>query len=248
MRVSTVASLHRYPTIERDRFLYLMGRDPANYIEWIEQFTSRTVSWLSWGTPRPAQVLRHTTFGLLQTISPSGALPNIVNALRHVPFWLSPWKKKERRRHELEKRLFRANVKYVVENVEKNQGRPSFLRTFVEEKLAAEEAKRKGNKDGTIAALKWVSDQDEAMHVVGLMAIAGALTIGSPIQSFILAMCHYPEWQRKLQAELDEKLGGRCPEQDDRDKLPLLRAVVKEVIRWRPPVPTGEWSLLSRLF
>jgi cytochrome P450 len=77
------------------------------------------------------------------------------------------------------------------------------------------------------------------MHVVGLMAIAGALTIGSPIQSFLLAMCHYPEWQQRLQAEVDGVLAGRCPQWEDRARMPLLRAVVKEVIRWRPPVPTG---------
>ncbi|KAL2270590.1 hypothetical protein VTJ83DRAFT_2774 [Remersonia thermophila] len=260
MHVSASASLHSYPTLERDRFLYLMARDPASYVEWIEQFTSRTVSWLSWGTPRPAQILRHTTFGLLETISPSGALPNVIGALRHLPAWLSPWQQKERKRHEMEDRLFRANAEYVARDAEKRRGAPSFLRTYVEEKLARQGAEQAGTqeiRDGvggggggaTVSARKEVGDLDEARHVVGLMAIAGALTIGSPIQSFLLAMCHYPEWQRKLQEELDGVLGGRCPEWEDREKLPLLRAVVKEVIRWRPPVPTGatihplEWGI-----
>jgi cytochrome P450 len=80
----------------------------------------------------------------------------------------------------------------------------------------------------------------DATHVVGIMAIAGALTIGSPIQSYMLAMCHYPQWQVRLQQEIDGALGGRCPEWQDRERLPLLRAVVKEVMRWRPPVPTGK--------
>jgi cytochrome P450 len=72
-----------------------------------------------------------------------------------------------------------------------------------------------------------------------MMAIAGALTIGSPLQSYILAMCHYPEWQVKIREEVEQVCGGRCPEWEDRQNLPTLRAVVKEIVRWRPPVPTG---------
>jgi len=60
------------------------------------------------------------------------------------------------------------------------------------------------------------------------------------LQSYMLAMLHHPEWQSRLQAEIDTVCGGRCPCWEDRERLPLLRAVVKEVIRWRPPVPTGE--------
>ena len=116
-----------------------------------------------------------------------------------------------------------------------DRAEPSFIRTFFEEQQDSNSPKN-ASKDEAEKA----QEADEAMHVVGLMAIAGALTIGSPIQSYILAMCHYPEWQAKLQEEIDTQLeDGRCPMWEDREKLPLLRAVVKEVIRWRPPVPTG---------
>ena len=229
MHASSLVDLHSYPTLERDRFLYLLYQDPSNYIEWIEQFTSRAVSRLCWGTARPSQVLRHTTFGLLETISPSGALPNIVSFLRHVPAALSPWKKKERTRHQLEDRLFHANIGFVEQSMASDRADPSFIHTFLKSKGSTDDKER----------TKW-GETGEAMHVVGLMAIAGALTIGSPIQSYLLAMCHYPEWQRAMQEEIDLMLEGRCPQWEDREKLPLLRAVVKEVIRWRPPVPTGE--------
>ncbi|KAK4135237.1 cytochrome P450 [Trichocladium antarcticum] len=228
MHTSSLADLHAYPTLERDRFLYLLYQDPDNYIEWIEQFTSRAVSRLCWGTARPSQILRHTTLGLLETISPSGALPNVASFLRHLPAALSPWKRKERARHALEDRLFHANIGFVEESMARERADPSFIHTFLRSKGSADDRER----------ARW-GDAAEAMHVVGLMAIAGALTIGSPIQSYLLAMCHYPDQQRALQDEIDGVLGGRCPQWEDREKLPLLRAVVKEVIRWRPPVPTG---------
>lgn len=229
MATSAQHSLHGYPTLERDRFLANMLSDGGvGYIEWIEQFTSRTVSRLSWGSPHPAKLLRKTTFGLLETISPSGALPNVISWLRHVPAVISPWKKKEYARHALEAQLFDENVRFVEHA--STTANPSFVKTFLDEK-----EREKGSEKQ-----KWEgSDRKEAMYTVGLMAIAGALTIGSPIQSYLLAMCHYPEWQVKLQDEIERECGGKCPEWEDREKLPMLRAVMKEVMRWRPPVPTG---------
>ncbi|KAJ4399018.1 hypothetical protein N0V85_006137 [Neurospora sp. IMI 360204] len=262
MHTSALASLHDYPTLERNRFLYLLSQSPEDYIEYIEQFTSRTISRLSWGSAHPAQILRHTTFGLLETISPSGALPNVISFLRHLPLALSPWQKKEKARHDLEDKQFRSNIGFVRRMMDVGRAEPSFIRTFLEERQQQGQSQGQGGDGGggvSSSSKKSIisasdtdeeekakekeaeaeADVDEAMHVVGLMAIAGALTIGSPIQSYILAMCHYPEWQARLQEEIDTKLAGRCPMWEDREKLPLLRAVVKEVIRWRPPVPTG---------
>ncbi|OTA60842.1 cytochrome P450 [Hypoxylon sp. EC38] len=227
MSVSAKGLLHDYPTKERDRFLYLLSQDPSQYREYIEQFTSRTVSRISWGSPHPAQLLRVTTFGLLETISPSGALPNVISWLMHLPAFISPWKQKENARHELEAGLLKGSVQYVHDRIDEGNAEPSFIRTFINT------LSNQGEKSD-----RW-GNEAEATYVVGQMAIAGALTIGSPIQSFLLAMLHYPDWQKKLQQEIDTVCEGRCPEWEDREKLPLLRAVVKETIRWRPPVPTG---------
>ncbi|KAF3006228.1 hypothetical protein E8E14_002554 [Neopestalotiopsis sp. 37M] len=226
MTTSANASLHDYPTKERDRFLYLFSQDPSQYREYIEQFTARTVSRLSWGSTHPAKLLRKTTFGLLETISPAGAVPNVISFLRHVPFFMSPWKQKEFARHEEEAAAWKSNVTYVHDRINDGTAQPSFVNTYIS-KLT--------NQPG---GFKWGSET-EASYVVGQMAIAGALTIGSPIQSFLLAMLHYPSWQLRLQAEIDEVCDGSCPAWEDRERTPLLRAVVKEVIRWRPPVPTG---------
>lgn len=51
-------------------------------------------------------------------------------------------------------------------------------------------------------------------------------------------MVQYPEVQRKAQEELDRVIGRtRLPEFEDKDSLPYLNAVYKEVLRWYPTLP-----------
>ena len=49
-----------------------------------------------------------------------------------------------------------------------------------------------------------------------------------------------PEVMKKAQQELDRVVGkGRLPDFSDRDNLPYIDAVVKEILRWNPPLPIG---------
>lgn len=58
--------------------------------------------------------------------------------------------------------------------------------------------------------------------------------------SFVLAMLHYPDIQKKAQIELDSVVGReRLPTFEDRPRLPLIDALCKEVMRWRPVTPLG---------
>lgn len=60
------------------------------------------------------------------------------------------------------------------------------------------------------------------------------------MMSWCLAMVHHPEWLKKLQAQLDKVVGdSRLPEFDDMPNLPLVRAIVKETLRWRPVTAGG---------
>ena len=65
----------------------------------------------------------------------------------------------------------------------------------------------------------------------------------SAIKSFFLAATLYPEIVRLGQRELDEVLGGeRLPDFTDKSQLPYISAVLKEVLRWRPPTAIGTLS------
>jgi cytochrome P450 len=143
---------------------------------------------------------------------------------------MSPWKQRENARHERENKFFKGCFETVKEAHAKGESKPSYTKMFLEEQ----------EKSGV--------REEEGQYIVGMMAIAGALTIGSPMQSYILAMCHYPQWQDMMREEIQRVCGDKCPTWEDRAQLPTIRAVVKEVIRWRPPVPTGTVTCVALWF
>lgn len=54
----------------------------------------------------------------------------------------------------------------------------------------------------------------------------------------MLAMLTHPEVQAQAQAELDTVIGkGQLPTFADRESLPYITAVVKEILRWEPTAP-----------
>lgn len=53
-------------------------------------------------------------------------------------------------------------------------------------------------------------------------------------------MMRHPDVQKKAQAEIDSVVGpDRLPGEADRERLPYLRAVLWEVLRWQPIGPLG---------
>jgi len=66
----------------------------------------------------------------------------------------------------------------------------------------------------------------------------------SAIMSFLVAVLLHPEIQITAQEEIDAVTGRvRLPTFDDRPRLPFVDAICKEVLRWRPIVPLGEFSI-----
>ncbi|KAG8851585.1 hypothetical protein FRB91_007652 [Serendipita sp. 411] len=73
-----------------------------------------------------------------------------------------------------------------------------------------------------------------------VMYSAGVDTTATALCNLFFALVLFPEWQVKLQNELDEVVGqGHLPTAQDIAKLRLFEAVWKESLRWHPPVPLG---------
>ena len=63
------------------------------------------------------------------------------------------------------------------------------------------------------------------------------------LTTFVLAMILFPEAQARAQAEIDNIIGnGRLPNFEDRDSLPYIEALLREVLRWHGPAPLGKFT------
>ncbi|KAG2141326.1 cytochrome P450 [Suillus clintonianus] len=70
--------------------------------------------------------------------------------------------------------------------------------------------------------------------------LGGSDSTVSAIYSLFLAMTLFPHVQKKAQAEIDTVVGtDRLPSFTDRDSLPYIEALVKEVLRWNVVGPTA---------
>ena len=60
------------------------------------------------------------------------------------------------------------------------------------------------------------------------------------IQNLVSALVLYPEVQRRARAEIDAVIGrDRLPVPDDKQLLPYVEAVAREILRWQQVVPLG---------
>jgi cytochrome P450 len=69
---------------------------------------------------------------------------------------------------------------------------------------------------------------------------AGAETTATTLSWWMLAMIAFPEVQRRAQAEIDAVVGrDHLPTFADTPRLPYVRAIIREVLRWNPSIPLG---------
>ena len=224
MRDSSHQMFYDYPIMENKVTLRRFLDHPQKWSENVITHASRTAARLAWGDPKHAYKLLTVVPQLLKAISPgAGPVANVLPFLQYLPTAISPFKKAEaQRRKQMEEAFYEAQEE-VRTAVESGTAEDSWMKIWLQKNIE-----------------KGKLDQHEAAHAVGSNSLVAIATIGSPMHSFFLAMCFYPSWMSRLQEEIDTVCGdSRLPTLGDLPYLPVLRAVVKEVIRWRQAVPAG---------
>jgi len=238
MDTSAKEDYYGYPELESVRLLFEVMTEPSRYNHALESFVARVTCRLGWGTATAAEELKQRARELLIGVSPTGSFANKLPLIMSLPESWTKSKAWELRRGRTERKFFETlqdDVREQIKHSEKNpeapapilpslQPKSSWMRTFLENKKA------------------WKFDSDlEGAYAVGMHGIAGALTVAAPMQSFCLALCHYPQYQTILHEEIDRVLGDRMIRFSDMPDMPVLRAFIRETLRWRPPVPTGKY-------
>ncbi|KAN0124436.1 cytochrome P450 monooxygenase [Russula decolorans] len=140
--------------------------------------------------------------------------------LRHLPSSLAKWKRDAEAWYRQDSAMFEGLFHPVEANVAKGDDHQSVAATLIRE---VERNKLSSRERSWLAATLYVG---------------GADTTSAMMAFWTLAMLAYPETQARAHAELDAVVGrARLPTFADYPHLPYIRAMVKELLRWRPIVP-----------
>ena len=195
-------------------------RTPENYVMHFERYAASVVSIIGFGRriSSPEDPIITEVIAVMQRAAelnvPGTTFPMLLETfpfLARFPNWMAPWK------HEL--------------GGNKGRGRNFYY-------ALAEEAVKKGNHETCYAkkiwdeAPKYGLTNSEIASLTGNLFGAGSDTSSSTLITFVLACCAFPEVLPAAWEELDRVVGPyRSPSLDD--DLPYIRALVKEVFRWR---------------
>jgi len=223
---------HFYQHIEREtkRYLVTLLVDPERFYSNTREYCGRIMSRLTWDRAFEGKLNGESAEQTMNAMSVSGPITNTITPLWHIPFPINPWKKFEVKREATQRAWWLRNFHIARER---------FLRGDLPADTWAyryfEEVRKEGNWDVE-------QDDDQAVFascMIGFLNLVGVITNSGPLKFFLMAMALHPEWQRKAQEEIDRVCGGRMPTIEDFPDLPIVRACLKETVRWRPNVPLG---------
>jgi cytochrome P450 len=207
-------------------------RNPSEFKGLLELCCARISSTIAWGDGK-IETARETvkrSDELLEGISPE-SIENKLPFLEHIPSWvpgfLQPWRANEKRRATQERAFW--------------LGQRAQCKSLMAEKQDLTSWTKSSLRDPTL-------NDEEAAYTVGMLSLIGGVLESAPIQGLFIAMCHFPEWQKRGQDEVDAVCGNRMPTPDDIPQLPVVRALIRELFRWRTPVPFGRAHIPSRYF
>lgn len=210
-------------------------RQPEKYETWFERYAAGLIIHLAYSKPvhtgeEPyVRQILHVVHTVERVASPGAYLVDTIPALMWLPSWLAPFKREGHRLHEEEVKLFRSLLKEGVETSQSDPKLENFCGKWYRNRKA------------------YGLSDDQAAYAIGTLFEAGAGTTAAAMMSFILAMTLHADEFAKLQKEVDDVVGPeRMPCFEDMPHLPRVRAVAKEVLRWRPVTAGGLPHMLTK--
>ncbi|PPQ94347.1 hypothetical protein CVT25_000402 [Psilocybe cyanescens] len=224
----------RYRAIQTDKvndFLHSLLEDPDEFRHHCKALSAAVIMRVIYGydsAPKEDYFVDLSEAAMVKMcdswVAPGAMVVNTLPILRHLPSWFPGATFK----------------KYAIEGQELTRKIRDVPFAFVTKSIAAGTAKH-----SVVSDMIANNEDQETIKAVaatgyGDTTQAGADTTMATLAWFFYAMILHPEVQKKAQEELDKVVGnGRLPTYEDRDSLPYIDAVVKEVLRWRPIVPLG---------
>jgi cytochrome P450 len=145
--------------------------------------------------------------------------PELMKLPRFLQFW-------HRRAEAIGNRTYEVYAAYwkpVARAIHDGTAGPSFSRDVLQEEAG-----------------KFRGTEDQAMYLAAMLVEAGSDTTRAALNNLAMAMIAAPDFVKRVRAELESVCGyaERMPTFDDEEKLPLVAATIKELLRWRCIFPT----------
>ncbi|TFY62807.1 hypothetical protein EVG20_g6561 [Dentipellis fragilis] len=234
-------AVKKYHAIQEDVAALLcrsMLDDPDNFIANVRLAAGRVIMTMTYGLKVEVAdsegVSKYitdadATMGLIsRSMTPGAYLVDLFPKMKHLPrIW--PFKFRAEGaagRRKIEDFVTRP-FKHVQRDIAAGDAQPSFTLDLLSESPL----------DGMSPAeyehaVKWAA---------GALYGAGGETTYATVLNCMMLMALHPDKQRIVQAELDAALGFDMPKIADRERLPYLQALIKEVMRWHPALPLGHF-------
>ncbi|CAE7183727.1 unnamed protein product [Rhizoctonia solani] len=240
-----IRAVHQFDGLQQDTVRHLLGRllDIASSPEPFEQVKHQFFFAMGSATFRLAYGYRLTSdqdpflINAVEAIANnfSAAMMNnfLVNAfpvLSYVPDWFpgTEWKRTARKWREGKNHAVDAPYEWTKQQVATGDFEPSVLSALLQ--------------DHKLASGLPMEDRDKELKELAYIIFGGGTdTSATALTSFVAAMIVNPDAQAKAQAEIDSVLGyaTRLPVASDEARLPYVRNLILEVLRWQPVTPTG---------
>ncbi|KAI0300588.1 cytochrome P450 [Multifurca ochricompacta] len=205
--------------------LTLLLKSPDSYLQHMRHYTAHIIMKRVYGhtvvdNDDPyVRLVDEASRSTSEAAVPGAFLVDLFPSLKYVPEWMPEWRK-------LSEAMINVPYNMVKDKFNNGTAEPCFVSTCLEQNAASDAAGK-----GEILTEELIKDSAAVAYA------AGADTSVSTLTTFILAMTLHPEAQKRAQVELDAVLGDRLPTFADKEDLPYVTALMKEVLRWIPVLP-----------
>ncbi|CAK4033753.1 cytochrome P450 [Lecanosticta acicola] len=224
---SSAAKYEPTQVLESIRLLEDLIRKPQDYERWFMRYSAGLIFRLGFGRileendPLLDRIYR-VVHNVERVASPGAYVVDVLPWMRHLPDAIAPFKRELKALHVEELDVFRTLLRDTRQSMARGDAAECWEKVYLE------------NQD------RYRLTEDQGAYVVGTLFEAGAGTTAAAMMSFVLAMVLHPQAYAKLQKSIESVVGSsRLPGFEDIPQLPYVRAVVKEVLRWRPVTAGG---------
>jgi len=216
--------------LESKQLLFDLLRDPEHFYDHNRRYSASVIITVTYGhrisswDNELARKVYKVVNNMQNYASPGMWMVDTFPSLQYLPQWLfGNWRDFGRKCVEHDAPIYLALWEQLKKETREGTAKQCFCKDFYESDP---------EKQGI--------DTLHAAYQCGGLVEAGSETTSAFLNSFLLFATQHPEVVERAQDELDRVVGcERYPTWNDEAKLPYIRAIIKELLRIRPPNKIG---------